>query len=235
MQPVSTAITAREFIYIFDGMTKTRTIGWKHLHTVPAVKGIYAWYYRPDVTEFDVTTAITTIKHHNTLGAAEKAIATAEEFFIKRIFGYFRYEPYKVEVYGPLMPAFSGDIQNEQAVSKSFLQRIVDDPDRLRGIQAYMREAAPLFSSPLYVGKSDSLRTRLATHQNLIMKYRSMPSDMTDIEDSEDTSFAKRVVSRGIPPERLFVVVYEINTVESIHVDIEHIFNRICYPILGRN
>jgi hypothetical protein len=216
-------------------MNKTKTISWKHLHTVPAVKGIYAWYYRPDITEFDVKTAIDTIKQHNTAGQRDEAIATAEEFFIKRIFGYFRYESYKVDVSGPLMPSFSGSVDNEQGVSQSFLQRIVDDPERLREIHRYMRDAAPLFSSPLYVGKSDSLKARLATHQNLIMKYRAVPSDMTGIGESDDTSFAKRVVSRGIPPERLFVVIYEIDTVESIHVDIEHIFNRICYPILGRN
>ena len=216
-------------------MNKTKTISWKHLHTVPPVKGIYAWYYRPDITEFDVATAIATIKQHNAAGQLDEAIAAIEEFFIKRIFGYFRYESYKVEVTGPLMPSFSGRIHNEQAVSKSFLERIVDDPERLRGIHRYMREAAPLFSSPLYVGKSDSLKVRLATHQNLIMKYRAMPSDMIGIDESEDTSFAKRVVNRGIPPERLFVVIYEIDSVESIHVDIEHIFNRICYPILGRN
>lgn len=216
-------------------MNKTKTISWKHLHTVPAVKGIYAWYYRPDITEYDVATAIATIKQHNAMGELAQAFATAEEFFIKRIFGYFRYESYKVDISGPLMPSFSGNVHNEQAVSKSFLQRIVENPERLRGIHAYICEAAPLFSSPLYVGKSDSLKIRLTTHQNLIMKYRAMPSDMTGVDDSEDTSFAKRVVSRGIPPERLFVVIYEIDTVESIHVDIEHIFNRICYPILGRN
>jgi len=216
-------------------MNKMKTISWKHLHTVPAVKGIYAWYYRPEITEFDVTTAITIINQHKITGQIENASAAAEEFFIKRIFGYFRYESYKVDVSGPLMPPFSGSIHNEQTVSKSFLERIVDDPERLRGIHLYMREAAPLFSSPLYVGKSDSLKARLATHQKLIMKYRAMPGDMTGVDESEDTSFAKRVVSRGIPPERLFVVVYEIDTVDSIHVDIEHIFNRICYPILGRN
>lgn len=216
-------------------MINTRTIAWKHLYTAPAAQGIYAWYYRPDITEFDVATAIASIKHHIEHGNAEQAIATAEEFFIRRIFGFFRYDPYEVKVSGALMPSFFGNVENEQIVSKTFLQRIVDDPDRLRLIHKYIQQAAPLFSSPLYVGKSDSLKTRLAAHQNLIMKYRAIPAEVIGIAESEDTSFAKRVVLRGIPPERLFVVVYEIDTVDNIHVDIEYIFNRICYPILGRN
>ena len=216
-------------------MTSIRTIEWKNIHEAPWAEGIYAWYYQPDVTTFDVNKVIVDIKQCNADGESEKGLAIAEEFLLKRIFGYFKYEPYNVILSGQLMPGFTGRAQNEQSVSKTFLHKIVSEPARLVLIQQYLKGAAPLFSSPLYIGKSDSLNARLTTHKKLILKYRAMPTGALEDEDSEDTSFAKRVVAREIPPERLFVIVYEINAGGGIHVDMEHIFNRISYPILGRN
>lgn len=216
-------------------MTNIRTIEWKNIHEAPQAEGIYAWYYQPDVTTFDVNNVIADIKKRNADGEPEKAFAIAEEFLLKRIFSYFKYEPYDVVLSGQLMPGFTGRVLNEQTVSKTFLSKIVSEPERLVPIQQYLKGAAPLFSSPLYIGKSDSLNTRLTTHKNLILKYRAMPTGALNDEDNEDTSFAKRVVAREIPPERLFVITYEITVGSNIHVDMEHIFNRISYPILGRN
>lgn len=216
-------------------MTSIRTIEWKNIHEAPRAEGIYAWYYQPDVTTFDVNKVIADIKQCNANGEPEKALVIAEEFLLKRIFGYFKYEPYDVVLSGQLMPGFTGRVLNEQTVSKTFLTKIVSEPERLVPIQQYLKGAAPLFSSPLYIGKSDSLNMRLTTHKNLILKYRTMPTGALKDEDNEDTSFAKRVVAREIPPERLFVITYEITIGSNIHVDMEHIFNRISYPILGRN
>lgn len=216
-------------------MTSIRTIEWKNIHEAPRAEGIYAWYYQPDVTTFDVNKVIADIKQCNANGEPEKALVIGEEFLLKRIFGYFKYEPYDVVLSGQLMPSFTGRVLNEQTVSKTFLTKIVSEPERLVPIQQYLKGAAPLFSSPLYIGKSDSLNMRLTTHKNLILKYRTMPTGALNDEDNEDTSFAKRVVAREIPPERLFVITYEITVGNNIHVDMEHIFNRISYPILGRN
>lgn len=209
---------------------------WSNIQSCPSSAGVYAWYYAPDITAFDIDKIVSEIIQLKSENNIQKISQLVEQFIVKRIYGYFRSEPYQVNLSGQLMPPFKGAVENELTVSPSLIERIIVDPKRLHKVRSYLVAAAPLFSSPLYIGKSDNLKTRLSTHKTLILKYRNDKTDLGSIQDSEENSFAIRVVKRGLPPERLFVVVHCIpKDDDNIHVDIEHIFNRICYPILGRN
>jgi len=217
-------------------MNNSVTIDWQSLGSAPSSPGVYAWYYKPDITDFDIKKIIEEVTLLSTESNDFEAAKLIELFIIKRIYGYFRSDPYSVNLAGPLMPSFSGRVDNDLRVSPSLLERIIADPKRLYNIRDQIRTAAPFFSSPLYIGKSDNLKDRLTTHKKLILKYREEQTDLSTIEDSEATSFAIRVVQRKFPPEKLFVAIHCTSIdMDNVHVDIEHILNRICYPILGRN
>jgi hypothetical protein len=217
-------------------MANAMIIDWQSIGGAPVSPGVYAWYYQPDVTDFDIKNIIDEIALLCIASKQIEAIEIIETFIIKRIYGYFRSDPYHVNLDGPLMPSFSGRADNDIRVSSSIVDRIIEDPKRLYKIRDQIRNAAPFFSSPLYIGKSDNLKERLITHKKLILKYREDQTDLSTIPESEATSFAIRVVQRRFPPEKLFVAVHcTPKDLDNIHVDVEHIFNRISYPILGRN
>jgi hypothetical protein len=85
-----------------------------------------------------------------------------------------------------------------------------------------------------------SIRQRVLQHSNFIKKYKeSFNNPLLRVFDdevlSEEKSFAQRVVERGIPSSRLFLVYQTTGTDLDIQVDVENIINRIYYPTLGRN
>ena len=211
-------------------------IDWQGLGDAPSSPGVYAWYYKPDITDFDINKIIEDVYLLCNNNSRQEAQKIVETFIVKRIYGYFRSDPYNVKLEGPLMPPFTGRVDNDIRVSYSLIERIVEDPKRLYNIREQLRVAGPLFSSPLYIGKSENLKDRLMTHKKLILKYRNEQIDLSTIADSEATNFAIRVVQRNFLPEQLYVAIHStLRSMDNVHVDIEHIFNRICYPILGRN
>lgn len=217
-------------------MLNSDIFDWQSLGSIPSTPGVYAWYYKPDITDFDIKKIIEEVKLLRVDSKYIEATRLMENFIIKRIYRYFQSEPYSVSLTGPLMPQFSGRAENDIHVSQALLERIIEDPKRLFNIRDQMRVAAPLFSSPLYIGKSDNLKDRLNNHKKLILKYREEQPDLSTIKDNDATSFAIRVIQRNFPPEKLFVAIHcTSKDMDDVHVDIEHIFNRICYPILGRN
>jgi hypothetical protein len=171
-------------------------------------------------------------------GDRSGAEAVISRLFNDNVLKYFLQDPYDVTLSGPLKPRHTGTVEHDQKISPGLVQRIIDDPARLNGLRDFLIGSAPYFASPIYIGMSDSLRTRLATHRSLIEKYRDQELRRGLIEDAttnEDAGFARRVVTRRIPPDNLFVMVLETASVNGLHVDLENLLNRIYYPILGRN
>lgn len=211
---------------------------WAEIYTTPASPGIYAWYYSPEITLFDLKEAIESLEELLCSGNKDEARCYVRELLDKRLFHYFRELPYRARIAGPLKPTHEGYLEHKPDISDSLVSRIVECPQRLQLIRDVLEVSAPHFASPLYIGMSDNLRQRLSKHKSLIEKYRSRGvRDETDRTHTQagDMSFADQIVQRRIPPERLFVVICELTNLDSDPVDIENILNRIYYPVLGRN
>lgn len=213
-------------------------LGWGDLRQAPAGPGVYAWYYEPEITDFDLDTALAAVRAHLTEGDRAGAEAVITALLSDHVMSYFRQDPYEVVLSGQLKPRHSGLAEHDQRLSPALVQRLLEDPDRLRPLRDILAGSAPYFASPLYVGMSDNLRSRLAQHRTLIEKFRAKDFRRATHETSaqnEEAGFARRVVRRKIPPDRLFAMICEADEVAGLHIDAENLFNRMYYPILGRN
>lgn len=205
---------------------------WADLANAPDGPGVYAWYYSPEITDFDLNRTIEEARSAPDRAEAERVIRAMLD---GRLFHYFREEPYAAAISGPLKPTYVGSLEHDTAASASLVSRLAADPDRLRAIRDVLALSAPMFASPLYIGMATILRSRLARHKELIERFRSMVPRDGQVSRSSDAGFAWQVAKRKIPPERLFVFTCSTESDDGTAVDIENILNRICYPILGRN
>ncbi|MDH7640248.1 hypothetical protein [Sphingomonas oryzagri] len=208
---------------------------WADLANAPAAPGIYAWYYSPQITDFDLDRAIENIEsiRGTDRGEAERAARTLLD---DRIFRQFREEPYQAVVEGPLKPAYRGALDHAFEISSGLVSRVVDHPERLRSLRNILNRSAPMFASPLYIGMSVDLRSRLATHKSLIERYRVARLKERPSARNSDAGFAWQIAKRQISPDRLMVFTCVTgDDDESTAVDIENVLNRLYYPILGRN
>lgn len=207
---------------------------WEEISKVPAEPGIYAWYYSPEITERDLiitTEKINSLKSQNYLDEARQYTSN---FLDKFVFRYFKEDAYKVILHAALKPQYKGHVEHAEGPSQSLIDRIIEEPNRLITIKEILKEAAPYFSSPIYIGMSDQVGQRLMSHKNLIQRYREKQIFEYTAEAKEH-SFAQQVCARCIPPACLFVMVRLIESPRKNYVDAENILNRINYPILGRN
>lgn len=219
-------------------MVQVNRLNWSQLTQAPNTAGVYAWYFRPQITEFDLERAISEIHSFIEANQTESAKAVVRTLLNENVMSYYRQDPYDMVLTGPLKPRHTGTAFHDQQVSDSLVIRILENPERLRPLREFLANSAPDFASPLYVGMSDQLRTRLWRHRTLIEKYRAFGfrrDSADESEKSEDSGFARRIVDRKIPPDSLFVQFYETDALSGLHVDAENLLNRIYYPILGRN
>lgn len=205
---------------------------WADLANAPDGPGVYAWYYSPEITDFDLNRTIEAVRSATDRAEAERVIRAMLD---GRLFDYYREEPYQAAVSGPLKPTYIGSLQHDMAASDSLVGRLAAEPDRLRTIRDVLALSAPMFASPLYIGMATVLRSRLARHKELIERFRSVVARDGQPNRNSDAGFAWQVAKRKIPPERLFVFTCSTTSEDGTAVDVENILNRICYPILGRN
>ena len=214
---------------------------WSDIYSIGDVSGIYAWYYLPEITTFDLDTIVDRVSNLKKCNRHSDAKAEVEAFLERSIFRYFTEEPYHSELRGRLKPTYSGQLVHRPRPSSSLVERLVSNPMRLYTVRDVLHQSAPLFASPLYIGMSERLGKRLKRHRHLIEKYRqTSPSQVSGTSDTQkdierDQSFARQVAERGINPQRLFVVIHPIETDDNRYVDLENILNRIHYPLMGRN
>lgn len=215
---------------------------WTEISSIPPEPGVYAWYYSPEITKFDLEQAIIQINDFNQKSDIDAASNVVRNFLHNSLFRYFQEEPYQAILRGSLKPRYEGYIEHTAELSEDLVKRIVEEPERLITIRQVLEKSAPNFASPIYIGMSENLCNRIKRHKKLIEKYCSQFSDQniqsktTDKEsDDRDRSFAMRICSRNIPPTRLFVTINILEDVGKTYVDIENILNRIHYPLLGRN
>ncbi len=205
---------------------------WADLTSAPEGPGVYAWYYKPSITDYDLEKTIQAVRATADRAEAERMIRSMLD---ERLFRYFREEPYSAVLSGQLKPSYVGSLEHDTAASASLVSRLASEPDRLRTIRDVLALSAPMFASPLYIGMATVLRVRLAKHKELIERFRSTVPRDGQVDRNSDAGFAWQVAKRKIPPERLVVFTCSTASDDGTATDIENILNRICYPILGRN
>lgn len=205
---------------------------------VPARAGIYAWYGRVVVPE------------------PERARASStdglESLFREYIFARYQRQPYEVTLNAALEPRFRGRVLHSleppptAGWSPDETTRVADT------LFAFLaRSFAPAFSAPIYVGKAvkQPLSTRVAQHLAGLREYLGRTVEFletqrrallggevgTDDEELDAHSFAIEAATRRFAPTRLLLVTYAPPTLDAADVGlIEHVVNRINYPICGR-
>lgn len=214
---------------------------WSEVPSIGDVPGIYAWYYMPEITQFDIGKLIESVRSHISEGNRAAGHKEVETFLEQFIFSYFTEEPYQTIMRGPLKPTYEGQLHHRPGMSTALIDRLVDDPERLRTVKAVLETSAPDFASPIYIGMSEKLGRRLKHHRKLIEKYRAKRPDspfnpVSELRtDQRDQGFARQIAEREINPQRLFVMIRLIDAGANHYVDLENILNRIHYPLLGRN
>lgn len=209
---------------------------WREISDTPTGPGVYAWYCTPVISDFDINSTIEDLTPLIAANNVKAAKSLLNDFFEKFLFKYFTEDPYEVSLSGPLKPKYRGEISHIPSLSDSLLDRILEDPNRLKAIQSTLKTTVPSFASPIYIGMSETLRARLTKHKALIEKLYSKPHKPGSINKADqDQCFAWQVFSRGIDPSTLFVMTKDIQCDAKNYVDIENILNRIHFPVFGRN
>jgi hypothetical protein len=217
-------------------MQNIQRFSWAELANVASKPGVYAWYYSPQITRFDLTKIIEEVQVLMSADKADDARLKIEQFLDIHLFRYFKEAPFLAKISGPLKPSYEGELEHNVLVSDSLVARLQERPERLHLIAEVIEFSAPYFASPIYIGFSDNLQVRIGQHRALIERFRRGTSGWHEGDSNRrDAGFANQVVKRGLPPERLFVVTCLVESAENIHTDVENILNRIYYPILGRN
>ncbi|WP_372966459.1 hypothetical protein [Marinobacter sp.] len=218
------------------GRLESPVYKWSEIPETPPAPGVYAWYYTPDISDFDTNKTIETLESLKRNGETKEAKKLLTDFFDKFLFRYFTEDPYEVSLKGPLKPKYKGALSHVPSLSETLLDRIVEDPDRLNAIQSTLKLSVPDFASPIYIGMSSNLQKRLTKHKALIEKYYSNSTKEVSINSADrDQCFAWQIYSRKINPPSLFVIAKEVLGGSKNYVDIENILNRIHFPVFGRN
>lgn len=195
--------------------------------------GVYAWYYKINLSTFDSKRLVEDV---NNIERLEDRKVVVKDFLERKLFNFFRYPEFSAKISGALIPTFTGSLEHNLEMTESLVDRIANDPDTILSVREALKEMAPEFSSPLYVGMASNLKRRLIQHKNLMLniKDRKGKSFEDDVQKN-DKNFAERVVSRGFVLNDMFVCVSEMSADDGLHNIIENIINRVNYPILGRN
>jgi hypothetical protein len=207
----------------------------------PDVPGVYSWYYRIELADRDIAVCIADVEAASDLPSKEQVIRT---FLDRRLFRYYKEEPYSVEVSGPLKPRYAGFVEHISEISSSLCKRVAEQPQRLNDIKTALGNTVPRFASPIYIGVAKALRTRLMQHVRLIESLQqlkasafssAMMAGTTSEEEENDHKFAFEVTMlRDFATSSLVVNALELSIDDAIRYDLENILNRINYPLCGR-
>jgi len=213
-----------------------KKIHWRQINNqhTPNSSGIYAWYYTIVIGDHDINKFISIVSDKNKDTCLRKKYVS--EFLSKNIFNYFDEPPYKAIISGGLKARYEGKLKHKRHISEDLIERLFNHPKTIIDVKNFLNESDFEFSRPLYIGMAKNLKSRLLKHKSLIEKYK-LNSDIIDSERNtpEDLDFASRIVERKFIETNLYVVIREAEEKNSLHNILENIFNRINYPIMGRN
>jgi hypothetical protein len=220
----------------------TQLFRFSEIAGAPNSPGVYAWYYRLELTDKDIADCIESVELEPSEEARYEIIRS---FLDVHLFRYYKEVPYFVSLSGKLKPRYQGLLAHHVEMSLSLIKRLAETPSNLYEIKRTLRLAIPQFSSPIYIGVAKCLRDRLKQHVHLINSLQHLQASGaltpmletdTDSETDRDHKFAYEVsLIRGFRPSCLIVNTLELPVDDSIRYDLENILNRINYPLCGRN
>ncbi len=199
--------------------------------TIDKKSGLYAWYYDLSIGDHDIKKLIELLESNINISDNYKSVS---DFLEKNFFIFFKEDNYKTKITGKLMPTFVGDLLHVEQCSESLVNKIVNSPTVLWDIKKIINEISVGFSSPIYIGMSENLQSRINNHKRLIEKFKNERIRIDNFDD-RDENFAARIISRGMIETNLRVVVKYVSSDKNIHNLMENLLNRVNYPILGRN
>lgn len=187
---------------------------WDEVSNIPSVAGIYAWYFMPKLRKADLVDA----------GLTKNNLA--------QIADILELPEMEIVADGHLSLKFRGKLFHESIGIESefsdLVNCIIESQESRRGFASILELSAPFFSSPLYIGVSNNLKTRISIHKNKILNK--------DFDDGH--CFAREVCKREIPLSQLVVFVFFnsefFDNNRKIYEAVETILNRLYYPIFGR-
>lgn len=198
--------------------------------TVESKSGIYAWYYKVSLGTRDIIVLTESLKDKS----FQEQSDLVRDFLDRHFYQYFKESDYSAVICGKLMPTFEGSLSHVNQGSESLVESIVKNPSSLLEIQRFITEISVDFSSPIYIGMADNLKSRLSVHKSLIDKFKS-ESFFNQSFECRDENFAARIVARKMLTKNLYVAVHYVDSDSKIHGMLENLMNRINYPVLGRN
>jgi hypothetical protein len=220
----------------------TKNFRFSEVAGAPDTPGVYAWYYRIELTDKDIARCVESI---DLAGDQDSRDEIMREFLNNHLFRFYKEVPYFVSLSGKLKPRYEGMIDQRSDVSQTLIRRLSANPNNLYELKSTLRSAVPLFASPIYIGVATRLRERLLQHVRLIDYYQhirasavgnAQPLQTTNEEETSDHKFAYEVsMIRGFRSSSLIVNTLELPVNDSIRYDLENILNRINYPLCGRN
>jgi hypothetical protein len=220
----------------------TQLFRFSEITGAPTSPGVYAWYYRLELTDKDIADCIESIELEPSEEIRHEIIRA---FLDVHLFRYYKEVPYFVSLSGKLKPRYEGLLAHHVDMSTSLIKRLAETPANLYEIKRTLKLAIPQFSSPIYIGVAKCLRDRLMQHVHLINSLQHlqasgaitvMPDAEADNDDDRDHKFAYEVsLIRGFRPSCLIVNTLDLPVNDSIRYDLENILNRINYPLCGRN
>jgi hypothetical protein len=211
-------------------MSQVKLLNWFQIANAPNGPGIYAWYAKIFISNADLELFERNMFAAKSAGESEEAVV--KDALERFVFAPFHETDYTVDVSGQLKPNYSGTLKHSPSVSRSLIDRLLQEPQRLREIAKLLESVVPHFTAPLYIGMARNLNDRLSKHKALIEQFNEGRSDAArDIE----SGFARQVVNRRLPPTKLQVAIAEVQTIAAEPQDLENILNRINFPIFGRN
>jgi hypothetical protein len=220
----------------------TKNFRFSEVAGAPDTPGVYAWYYRIELTDKDIARCVESIDLADNQDARDGIM---RDFLNNHLFRFYKEVPYFVSLSGKLKPRYEGMIDQRSDISESLIRRLATSPNNLYELKSTLRSAVPLFASPIYIGVATRLRERILQHVRLIDYYQhirasaitdTQPTQTSNDEEDRDHKFAYEVsMMRGFRPSSLIVNTLELPVNDGIRYDLENILNRINYPLCGRN
>lgn len=199
---------------------------------IPESPGVYAWYYKPILSDRDIKTVELSLSGKSPL---EKE-PIYQQFLQHFLLDFYKEDSYIVSISGALKPSYSGNLEHVNQASASLIKKLIDSKLTLTTLKNILLDMDEGFLSPIYIGMARNISSRINQHKRMIKNDGDYTNNSLVYRDeadafTRDSCFAERVISRKYVTSGMFVVVKETES----HNAVENILNRINYPILGRN